>query len=68
MQVGIPQITRYFIDTAQAGGTDEALLAAAAVFIGLALLQQAVAIIVESFLKSELAPEPLDPSRLDAAQ
>ena len=38
LQVGIPQITRYFIDTAQSGGTDAALLMAAAAFIGLALV------------------------------
>ncbi len=44
LQVGIPQITRHFIDAAQAGASDDALLMAAAAFIGLALVQQFVAI------------------------
>jgi ATP-binding cassette subfamily B protein len=44
LQVGIPQITRRFIDAANQGAPDAALLAAAGAFIGLALLQQCQAI------------------------
>lgn len=44
LQVLNPQIVRYFIDSATTGANTEALLAAAAVFIGLALLQQVVGV------------------------
>ncbi len=44
LQVVIPLVTRYFIDTAQAGGTDQALLLAALGFLGLAIVQQVVGV------------------------
>lgn len=44
LQLLNPQIIRYFIDTAQAGGATEALLLAAAGFIGLGLGARAVAL------------------------
>lgn len=37
-----PQVIRFFLDTAQSGGPQSALLAAAAVFIAVALIQRAV--------------------------
>lgn len=44
LQVVNPQIMRFFIDTATTGGTIETLGWAAAVFIGIALLQQVVGV------------------------
>lgn len=44
LQLLNPQILRAFIDTAQAGGAAERLAAAAALFIGVALAQQALAV------------------------
>lgn len=40
LQLINPQILRYFIDTAQAGGTRNALILAAVLFIGVAVFQQ----------------------------
>lgn len=40
MQLINPQILRYFIDTAQAGGTRRSLILSALLFIGVAVLQQ----------------------------
>ncbi len=40
LQLINPQILRTFIDTANGGGTDRALLTAAMLFIGIALVQQ----------------------------
>jgi len=42
LQLANPQVIRAFLDTAQAGGEPRALLAAAALFIAFALLQQAL--------------------------
>ncbi len=44
LQLVNPQIMRHFIDTAQAGGDSDALLQAALLFIGIALVQQVVAV------------------------
>ena len=46
LQVVNPQIIRFFIDTALEGGLLQSLMIAAGAFIGLAVLQQAVAISV----------------------
>ena len=46
LQVVNPQIMRFFIDTALAGGVLQNLMIAAGVFIGIALLQQVVSISV----------------------
>jgi ATP-binding cassette subfamily B protein len=43
LQLLNPQVIRYFIDTAQAGGADRVLLLAAAVFIVAGLVQRAIA-------------------------
>src|SRR4051794_19850667 len=43
LQLLNPQVIRFFIDTAQAGRTDSALLLAAAVFIVAGLVQRAIA-------------------------
>jgi ATP-binding cassette subfamily B protein len=42
MQLVNPQLVRYFIDSAQGGGSERALWIAAALFIGVSLLQQGV--------------------------
>ncbi len=42
LQLANPQVIRYFIDTAQSHGAQTALLAAAALFIAIALVSQAV--------------------------
>ena len=42
LQLVNPQVIRYFIDTTQAGGNQTALLAAAGVYIGVALLRHAL--------------------------
>jgi ATP-binding cassette, subfamily B, bacterial len=44
LQLVNPQIIRYFLDTAQAGGAPVALWWAAGVFMGFALLQQALSV------------------------
>jgi ATP-binding cassette, subfamily B, bacterial len=44
LQVANPQILRYFIDTAQAGGERRALITAALLFIGVALVTQALSV------------------------
>jgi len=45
LQLINPQILRYFIDTALAGGPTQALVTAALLFIGLALLTQALTVL-----------------------
>src|SRR5947207_1951419 len=40
LQLLNPQVIRYFIDTAQTGGSQRALLGAAALFLGIALAQR----------------------------
>jgi ABC-type multidrug transport system fused ATPase/permease subunit len=44
LQVANPQLLRYFIDTAQAGGERRALVLAALLFIGVALVTQALSV------------------------
>jgi ABC-type multidrug transport system fused ATPase/permease subunit len=44
LQLANPQLLRYFIDTAQAGGEMTALVEAALLFIGVALLNQAISV------------------------
>ena len=43
LQLINPQVIRYFIDTTQAGGSPQTLLFAALLFIGIALIQRAIA-------------------------
>jgi ATP-binding cassette subfamily B protein len=44
LQVINPQIVRYFIDTAMAGGTTQELMLAALAFVGIALIQQVLGV------------------------
>ena len=44
LQLANPQLLRYFIDTAQAGGKTRALLVAAGLFIGIALATQLISL------------------------
>jgi len=44
LELANPQVVRYFIDTAQNGGPVSALMVAAAIFLGIALIQQIVAL------------------------
>ncbi|RPJ37447.1 MAG: ABC transporter ATP-binding protein, partial [Chloroflexi bacterium] len=46
LQVVNPQIMRFFIDTAQNGGAQRTLMLAAGAFIGIAVLQQLVSVLV----------------------
>ncbi len=45
LQLANPQVIRYFLDTAQAKGSSQALLLAALLFIGFALLQQGLSLL-----------------------
>lgn len=49
LQILNPQILRYFIDTAVAGGSSQALFAAALLFIAVALVTQALAVAATYF-------------------
>lgn len=49
LQLVNPQIIRYFIDTANAGGTMKPLYFAAGLFIGFSLLQQAISVAAAYF-------------------
>src|SRR5689334_10124109 len=44
LELANPQVVRFFIDTSQKGGPVGALLAAAVLFLGIALVQQIVAL------------------------
>src|SRR5690242_2154337 len=44
LQLANPQLLRYFIDTAQAGGETSALFVAAGLFIGIALATQLISL------------------------
>jgi ATP-binding cassette, subfamily B, bacterial len=44
LQLVNPQVIRYFIDTTQSGGAQSALVLAAVIYIGFALLRQALAV------------------------
>ena len=49
VQLAGPQVLRYFIDTAAAGGTLEALIAAALLFLGLTLFNQVLTVVATYF-------------------
>jgi ATP-binding cassette subfamily B protein len=49
LQLANPQIMRFFIDTAQAGGAAETLFKAALLFIGVALVQQVLSVLATYF-------------------
>lgn len=49
LQILNPQILRYFIDTAIAGGSEQALFAAALLFTGVALVTQVLAVAATYF-------------------
>jgi len=49
LQILNPQILRYFIDTAVAGGSEQALFAAALLFTGVALITQVLAVAATYF-------------------
>ncbi|HUS16200.1 MAG TPA: ABC transporter ATP-binding protein, partial [Chloroflexia bacterium] len=66
MELLNPQIVRYFIDTALAGGALESLLAAAALFIGVALLHQVLSVI-STYLGENVAWTATNALRLDLA-
>ncbi len=46
-QLVSPQVIRYFIDTAESGGTQQKLLLAAAAFIFFTLLQQGLSLLAQ---------------------
>ncbi|HEU5328844.1 MAG TPA: ABC transporter ATP-binding protein [Thermomicrobiales bacterium] len=61
-----PQIVRYFIDTAQAGGAVSVLVRAAALFLGVALLGQAVRV-AETYVAENLGWSATNALRGDLA-
>ena len=67
LQLVNPQIMRYFIDTAQAGGEQETLLRAALLFIGIALVQQVVAVLA-TFCSENVGWTATNALRVDLAQ
>jgi ATP-binding cassette subfamily B protein len=67
LQLLNPQIMRYFIDTAQAGGARETLLRAALSFIGIALVQQVVSVLA-TYTSENVAWTATNALRADLAQ
>ncbi len=66
LQLLNPQILRYFIDTAIAGGQQRSLLLAAGAFIAIALLQQGLAI-ATTYFSETIAWRATNTLRLDLA-
>ena len=62
-----PQIMRYFIDAARAGGASAALTAVALLFLGVALAQQVVALCA-TYVSEDLAWKATNGLRLDLAR
>ncbi|PSN10709.1 ABC transporter ATP-binding protein, partial [filamentous cyanobacterium CCT1] len=67
LQLLNPQILRYFIDTAIAGGRQQLLLLAAGAFMAIALLQQGLAI-ATSYFSETIAWRATNTLRLDLAR
>lgn len=67
LQLANPQIARYFIDTARAGGALHTLTLAAALFLGLALLTQAVGV-AETYAAENLGWTATNALRADLTQ
>ena len=66
LQLVNPQIMRYFIDTAQAGGASETLFTAALLFIGIALTHQVVSV-VATYVSENVAWTATNALRADLA-
>ncbi len=67
LQILNPQILRYFIDTAVAGGSEQALVRAALVFIGVALVTQFLAV-AATYLSENVAWTATNALRADLAE
>jgi len=67
LQLVTPQITRFFIDTAQAGGAVSALTLAAGLYLGVALLSQVVSV-VETYAAEHLGWTATNALRADLVQ
>jgi ABC-type multidrug transport system fused ATPase/permease subunit len=67
LQLVNPQIVRYFIDTAQVGGSTHALTAAALVFIAVVIAQQAMTV-GETYLSESVAWTATNRLRRDLAE
>ena len=67
LQLVIPQITRRFIDMAQAGAAYRALVAAALAFMGASLVQQAVAVAAR-YVGETVAWDATNDMRIDLAR
>lgn len=67
IQVGNPEILRNFIDTAVAGGALPVLLRAAALFLGLGLLNQGL-VVFSSYISGNLAWRTTNQMRADLVQ
>ncbi|MGC9335784.1 MAG: ABC transporter ATP-binding protein [Anaerolineae bacterium] len=66
LQLANPQLMRYFLDTAQAGGDMQTLLATAALFLAVALVQQAVSV-AAIYVSENVAWTATNALRADAA-
>jgi ABC-type multidrug transport system fused ATPase/permease subunit len=66
LQLVTPQIARFYIDTAQVGGAPAALLRAAGLFLGVALVAQAVAV-AETYAAENLGWTATNALRADLA-
>jgi ATP-binding cassette subfamily B protein len=64
LQLASPQIARYFIDTAQAGGALEALALAGALYLGAAVLANAVTV-AETYAAEQVGWSATNALRLD---
>ncbi len=62
-----PQIMRYFIDATRAGGASAALTVVALLFLGVALVQQVVALCA-TYVSEDLAWKATNGLRLDLAR
>lgn len=67
LQLLNPQLLRYFIDTAIAGGQQQALVLAAGAFVAIALLQQVLAI-ASTYYSETIAWRATNTLRLDLAR
>jgi len=67
LQLTNPQVIRYFIDTAVAGGDDQSLLRAALIFLGLSLLLQFVSVMA-TYVGADLGWQTTNRLRADLAR
>jgi ATP-binding cassette subfamily B protein len=67
LQLINPQVLRYFLDTAQAGGASQPLILAACLFIGVALVSQGISV-AKTYLSEKVAWRATNTLRTDLAR